>query len=484
MLLIPIVVLPAILRPGNFFADDSFFYQQVAHNISRGYGITFSRITPTNGFHPLWLANSAVVHTLSQSNKIVALKWIVVNQGVLFLVQIALLWKICNQFKWQLSYLGVVILMFFFLTGMYGSEAHLNGVFLLLVVYTGIVASYRLKVSSWVVFGLALGFSVLARLDNIFIVMTIYVSVIYYQMAIQKVKTMSIFLLPIWIVIGVLTPYLVYNQVVFGHIAPISGALKSTFPNAVFSIDCLSTLGWVSILTAIMTIILLIVRKNDVPDQIRFILMGLAVGMIMQSTYLVVFTKWGKTWSWYYVPMMVNIAVVSQIVKNILLGEHKLRKSTFAVIALILMVTIGRSWGRYFNATNSNAFISGELSTRVRWQESLAFWMKENIPAGSNICVCDAGGMIAYWSDLNTLPLDGLINDYEYQESIVEIGIEQYLINKKVEYVVCRLGESLVVGSALYGESAGEIDLEKAELILRADTLDIYGIPEWGVYKI
>lgn len=36
--------------------DDAYYYFTIARNIARGYGVTFDGLTPTNGFHPLWMS--------------------------------------------------------------------------------------------------------------------------------------------------------------------------------------------------------------------------------------------------------------------------------------------------------------------------------------------------------------------------------------------------------------------------------------------
>ena len=56
ILLMAVLILPAQFVPPNFFQDDSYFYLQVASNIAAGHGSTFHTITPTNGYHPLWMA--------------------------------------------------------------------------------------------------------------------------------------------------------------------------------------------------------------------------------------------------------------------------------------------------------------------------------------------------------------------------------------------------------------------------------------------
>src|SRR5258707_2123517 len=50
--------------PDNFFADDSYFYFQVAWNMARGRGSTFNNVIPTNGYHPLWMLVCVAVFKL------------------------------------------------------------------------------------------------------------------------------------------------------------------------------------------------------------------------------------------------------------------------------------------------------------------------------------------------------------------------------------------------------------------------------------
>lgn len=38
----------------RWFPDDAFYYFEIARNIATGWGFTFDRINPTNGFQPLW----------------------------------------------------------------------------------------------------------------------------------------------------------------------------------------------------------------------------------------------------------------------------------------------------------------------------------------------------------------------------------------------------------------------------------------------
>jgi len=43
------------LAERGLVADDAYYYFTIARNIAHGLGPTFDTLTPTNGFHPLWL---------------------------------------------------------------------------------------------------------------------------------------------------------------------------------------------------------------------------------------------------------------------------------------------------------------------------------------------------------------------------------------------------------------------------------------------
>jgi hypothetical protein len=57
-LLLALLALPALLWPNEFLRDDSYFYLQIADRIVEGQGSTFHGLTPTNGYHPLWMGGA------------------------------------------------------------------------------------------------------------------------------------------------------------------------------------------------------------------------------------------------------------------------------------------------------------------------------------------------------------------------------------------------------------------------------------------
>ena len=57
-----------------FTRDDAYYYFKVAQNISEGYGSTFDRINPTNGYHPLWMLICVPIFALARFDLILPLR--------------------------------------------------------------------------------------------------------------------------------------------------------------------------------------------------------------------------------------------------------------------------------------------------------------------------------------------------------------------------------------------------------------------------
>lgn len=64
--------------------------------------------------------------------------------------------------------------------------------------------------------------------------------------------------------------------------------------------------------------------------------------------------------------------------------------------------------------------------------------MKANLPEGSGVLVYDWPGALAFHSDLRILPADGLIDDFDYNRELREVGAAEYLCRMDVSYYVGR----------------------------------------------
>ena len=63
-----------------------------------------------------------------------------------------------------------------------------------------------------------------------------------------------------------------------------------------------------------------------------------------------------------------------------------------------------------------------------------ALWLNQNIPESAIVGSWNAG-VIGYYSKQPVINLDGLINNFELLPYIAENRIDQYILNKKIDYI-------------------------------------------------
>src|SRR5580700_10206267 len=121
--------------PDRLFADDSYFYFQVAWNFARGAGSTFNNILPTNGYHPLWMLLCAAVFKIFPARTVAV-------HGIAFLLSVfdaiafcflALLLRRSGDQLWPVALFFYV--PFCFLTQL-GTEGALSGCMLALLTWS------------------------------------------------------------------------------------------------------------------------------------------------------------------------------------------------------------------------------------------------------------------------------------------------------------------------------------------------------------
>src|SRR6267142_3626634 len=297
-------VLPPQLAPRRFPTDDSFFYLQVARNIAAGRGSTFNQVTPTNGYHPLWMGPCVVAEAAAGGDRDLALRIVFAIQAALAAGSIALFWLAARSLGIQSPLLPLPLLAAFFLTGMYGSEAHINGFFLLASLLRLIRHLGAPSRRNALLLGLCLGLVFLARLDNIFFVAAAAGTAAWSTARSPAARAAAL----AWIALPALAlalPYFAWNVAVFGHVVPISGAIKSTFPHARPDLRNLGTLGLITLAGAVAACLYL---ARGAARLRRLTLGPLAAGVLAHAIYIVVYTDHNTHWSWYYVAGVISLA--------------------------------------------------------------------------------------------------------------------------------------------------------------------------------
>ncbi len=480
-------VLPALLKPAEFMQDDSYFYLQIAHNIAAGLGSTFHGITLTNGYHPLWLWMVTALGTLADGDKTLLLYLVFLLQGLLVAGSIVALRRLTSLMGLRYWLIALAVLTAYLLgTAIYGSEAHVNALSLLVSLGCLSVALRSDRTGIWFLTGMLFGVSLLARLDNIFVVLALSAfSVFDGARDSRRLVVLRTLMLGLGGAVAVL-PYLIVNFMDYGHLVPISGAIKSTFPVVTADLNNLGTMGKLSTPFGFVGVIVGIFLDQD--RRRRVIWLGLGTGVLLHATYIICFTDHYTFWAWYYVSAVIVAALTTSYLFEWLGARFKDRVSSraasslaFAVAALVLAGGSARAWLKAYGLEEIGPFQVDLKINKYRWPDEFAGWMKSNLPADSRIFAYDWPGAIAYHSDLSVLPMDGLMNDFQYNDDLVRLGIHDYLCDHDVHYFFGLIEPwqhdvEVVVTAPLYRSPVGTLYLEEEDIIVRTD--DVLSRPD------
>lgn len=515
-------IVPPHLWPHNYPADDAYFYMQVASNIHEGHGSTFNEITRTNGYHPLWGLMCVAGFKLGGGGRLAALHIVIAMQQMMALAMLYMFYRIARLLRLSHSVVAIPMFLLYFTTRLYCSEAYINGAMVLLTLLLAVTSLFdREKVSlpMLIRIGVCGGLAALARLDNVFVIGALFLGVLLVNTQRQQPRMRTF--LATGFALGipflcVFVPYLVYNYASFGHLAPVSGAIKSTLPELTFSTAGLSKLGQACFLAAVAAPLLCFFRFCG-PCR-RFAMLILSAGFIIHTAQITMTTSHHTGWPWYYVTGVINLSLLACVILQLVVESvlpklpHALAgiasPTVIAMTALVLSIAINSyAIGRYRNPAPTIGISSyierlGQPPAG-RWQESLGNWLKENLPEGARLIIYDWPGIITYTSRLNILAPDGLINDYQYNDDLLEEGAAGYLKKRNIAYwlgpatpeeahpqgwynIVFEEGaQQIELMAPLYDKSTGSFTVTDADRV--ADLREAVGHPDMpalGLYRI
>ena len=485
--LILLTAYPALVSPENFLQDDSYFYLQIASNIVAGHGSTFHQITPTNGYHPLWLWLTTACMAISGGDKLLALHIVVMLQLVLFLATAVIFRQFGRMMGLRYWPCGLAVVAAYLLgAGVYGSEAHVNA----LMLVAGMVVLWRAlereSAGPWFASGVVFGLALLARLDNVFVAFALIGFAIFYegwrQPRLIARRTTAMALGGALVVL----PYLAYNYVAFGHAMPISGAIKSIFPTMSVDFSNLGEMGRLAVPFGVVALFTGVVLDRDA--QRRVVWLGLGTGVILHAFYVVAYTDHYTFWAWYYVSAVITAGLTGSYwvewlaERTIKFVPEKIAYILASIVIIgLLSLGAGRAWLKGIGPIRLGPVVVDLQINSYRWPDEVAKWMKTNLPPGSAVFAFDYPGAIAFYSDLHVLPMDGLVNDYDYNDDLLALGVNRYLCEHSIDYYFGVLEydqatQIVPVQAPLSREPAGSLHLLQEDIVVR--TRDIVSRPD------
>lgn len=448
-----LLTVPFHISPDNFIVDEGYFYLQIARNIASGYGSTFNRVMPTNGYHPLWMLVCICAAYCTKSSTLLV-QVVAAISDMLVLLSIYLLYDICEVLRIKGATAGVAVIAFMTTTiGIWRMlEADLALTLQLAILALLVRLRHRgqgLSVVCGLSVGCLLGLALLARLDLIFFVFMVCIYVVFYlgeethsgRPRLRALKALSVGAACCLTV----CPYLYWNYREFGHIVPISGAIKSTFLGGFHvPLFCLPV-----IIACALNCVRFARRRGS---QFAAVTAILSVSALLQLTYSILF---GYIAAWYLTTGYLSVALCATW-----LFADWLEKSRFPAKqnawsgAVAFSVLLSLAVLRLISNFTYTRLMTGDVSFRrdyVEPKRALAESLRHMLPEGSRIYIFDGPGGVAYYSGMSIVPVDGLVCDYSYNAQLLADGVSKYMTDERIDYVIAPVmrGDQSYVGSEL-----------------------------------
>jgi len=459
--------------------DDAYYYLNTARNIVLGFGVTFDRMNPTNGFHPLWMLCLLPVFALFPNTVDAPVR--LVSGGLVAMAGVTAWLAFQTIREWfgrpvaaiMVPVLGVPVIANHMLNGME------TGLLLLLLCAAirldqgwGVLAASA-SVGRSVLFGLLLGLVFLSRLDSVFIICCVFAAW-GMQYVRRPTPTGLRGILAAAGACGLLgASFVVWNLCTFGHAMPISGAIKSSFPVPSLSVKTFRSLGVVFhgfVVIGTLSVLAWEHYRSSTRTEmsstkrihIPVMLAALWFGSAMHLAYEVLFTKWGLEW-WHFASHVPGLLFLAALLVWSLITRLSPAWVRVCIGSVALLVVV---------AVSSETKVRGDH--HEPWLKA-ARWARANTVEDSVFAMTDSG-LFGYFSGRRTVNLDGVINSYGFQKALGEGRLDEFLARSRVTHLADYEVPTPVpalhrirLRSALFGGPVSELQAEPDAEVYRSD---------------
>jgi hypothetical protein len=426
--LVKVVFLPSDVLV-RFTNDDTFYYLGIARNLAAGNGLTFDGLHQTNGFHPLWLGVCTVPFLLGAGDHtawriVMALTVLLWGLGLVLVRRV-----VARRFGERGALLPLVLFAWpqFLNVSSCGMEVTLAFALLFAALDVadrgGVFRFEGARGAEWGV-GALLALLFLSRLDSFFV----HVAAFVYLLAAYRRggpghgkgwrDLAGRFLRLFGPSVLALAGFLLWNGLTFGHLVPISGALKSSFPVPVFRFGQILLYREICFL-AMLALVWTALRRRELDVGVRIV----AWGFLGQLVYLLLFQKWAY-YAYYLVPLglSVSLLAVGHFFGHTLRGRLKWQRAFLVVAAVGVLAGQVVSWSRVKFGFQTYTYRAAQ-------------WASKNTADDAVFAMTDCG-VFGYFCGRSCINLDGLVNNYSYQYVLLTGRLEEYLRDEGVDYIV------------------------------------------------
>ncbi|MBF0620987.1 MAG: hypothetical protein HQL54_03590 [Magnetococcales bacterium] len=491
----------------GFFVDDTYYYMVAAMNFVEHGFLSLDSVTHTNGYHPVWtgvcIAVAWVVKLFGGTHNHMAMS-IAMVEAIFYVLTLASLGFFYSKLSDEkpnraLTFFTLAaILSYPLVNWMFrlGMESTLTALIMVWLVY------FLIR-ERWFALSLIMALLVMTRLDTL-------VFLIFPTLMLLLIRPDFSLLRPI--VTGfptalVTAGYLYYNHLTFGHIKPINGVLRSSFPiptpHWTFPLDPVANVhdiyGAIKLFLMPNTLLLVVLAVvgiglmllGPVRERLRSIDRLFLITGTLLVLNLILFQKWSKgIEQWYFAaPLILLIlgyggmfrallnmvnptwlrallvtvplsglayvafgmslnttgnAEISSIVSLTLAGLIPL----VAIVSLLIKVepikpiimAMGFS-ALLVSATVHALTLSQDHRTDAALLDKFTQCVTDNVAPDAFVAGTDIGGT-AFKSQRHFVNLDGVVNNFVYQEYLRDKRLADYLTMKNVQYIAVTLSEN------------------------------------------
>ena len=412
--------------------DDSFYYLKVATNFASGHGVTFDRINPTNGFHPLWMLVATAVATIVGDHAPLLMKTLLTLQVILVYAGTVFLANGTPVAGRAIRMVAAVLLTNFYCAKILvnGQESALQYFLICITLHYWWLtrqSTVPAKALNNVVIGILLGLTALARIDAVvFSAVLIGMPLVWpgkYETP-DFSERLRVSLIRLTAFLTVFAPYLIWNWQTQGHLLPVSAAVKVAWAP---SLSLPARVIFPASVCAGLFIYWIFGKKlRTESTAVAGFVFPVLVYASAESVASFRMSGAFMPPLWYMPPYSLLLILGATVVVNNY-GNSKKRIKIFGFVAagyLTLSCVIALHRLDY----NSYSFL---LAYRDAGK-----WISAVSTPDSLVGSWDAGIMAAH-ADRRFTNLDGLINSWDYKTKYLDTGLTDQYINEvnRVDYI-------------------------------------------------
>ena len=464
--------LPLDIIISHLLYEDSFYYLKVARNLVNRGVVSFDGISPTNGFHPLWLLVCSGAEAVAPNH---SLRLVLVTASILHIVQALVVFDILRHLATRKA--AHVLSLFWLFNyrilacNLCGLETPLALLFFLLIVRYVLRCQAPWTPRKSLTLGALMGIAALARFDLLLLACALVVFAFVQKSVPSSIPARARHAVILAAcVLAILTPWFAWSHKQSGVLLPNSSAAVNTARAASRpAVDGtgragdratrfqrrLTTGSWlltdtanlmglwptsrpevrivgglaVGLSTLLVAIGIWCIRKRRPTSVLWFLL-------VYASFHLCYYLYRGLAEVRYLLPwatsvLVLGAVVVSEKVRGCKPVRGHTRRGFVAALGLAIwfgvsFVAGADAWHKHYGARDSHGQHADLLET--------ARWLRANTDSGARIGSFNAG-IIGYYSGRLVVNLDGVINDNALN-AIRTRTLQTYIEDMEIDYLV------------------------------------------------